>query len=35
MRHVLNEMEANYYGQAYQGMLTTAVDNLMKRTRYL
>ena len=35
MRHVLNDLEANYYGQAYQGMLTTAVDNLMKRMRYL
>lgn len=28
MRHVLNDLEANFYGQAYQGMLTTAVDNL-------
>lgn len=35
MRHVLNDLEANFYGQAYQGMLTTAVDNLMKRMRYM
>lgn len=35
MRHVLNDLEANFYGQAYQGMLTTAVDNLMKRMRFM
>ena len=35
MRHILNDLEANFYGQAYQGMLTIAIDNQMKRTRYL
>ncbi len=35
MRHVLNEMEAAFYGQAYQGMLTQAVDSMMGRTRVL
>ena len=35
MRHVLNEMEFAAYGQTYQGMLTMAVDELMKRTRFL
>lgn len=35
MRHVLNEMEMAAYGSTYQGMLTIAIDNLMKRTRYL
>ncbi|MBQ7513179.1 MAG: hypothetical protein IJS95_02170 [Prevotella sp.] len=34
-RHVLNEMEAAAYGQAYQGMLTQAVDGLFHRTRFL
>lgn len=35
MRHVLNEMEMAAYGTAYQGMLTTAIDGLMNRTRVL
>ena len=34
-RMVLNEMEAAAYGQAYQGMLTQAVDGLFQRTRFL
>ena len=34
-RMVLNEMEAAAYGEAYQGMLTQAVDTLMHRTRFL
>ena len=34
-RMVLNEMEAAAYGQAYQGMLTQAVDGLFHRTRFL
>ena len=34
-RHVLNEMEAAAYGQAYQGMLTQAIDGLFHRTRFL
>lgn len=34
-RMVLNEMEAAAYGEAYQGMLTQAVDSLMHRTRFL
>lgn len=34
-RMVLNEMEMAAYGQAYQGMLTIAVDNMMGRTRFL
>lgn len=35
MRHVLNEMEFAAYGQAYQGMLTQAVDGLLGKTRFL
>lgn len=35
MRHVLNDLEMAAYGSTYQGMLTIAIDNLMKRTRYL
>lgn len=35
MRRVLNEMEAEAYGTAYQGMLTVAVDELMQRSRVL
>ncbi len=34
-RMVLNEMEAAAYGQAYQGMLTLAVDGLFHKTRFL
>ncbi len=34
-RMVLNEMEAAAYGQAYQGMLTQAVDGLFHKTRFL
>ena len=34
-RMVLNEIEAAAYGQAYQGMLTQAVDGLFQRTRFL
>lgn len=34
-RMVLNEIEAAAYGQAYQGMLTQAVDGLFHRTRFL
>ena len=34
-RHVLNEMEYAAYGEAYQGMLTQAVDTLMHRMRFL
>lgn len=34
-RHVLNEMEAAAYGQAYQGMLTQAFDALFQRQRVL
>lgn len=34
-RMVLNEMEAAAYGQAYQGMLTQAVDGVFLRTRFL
>ena len=34
-RMVLNEMEAAAYGQAYQGMLTQAIDGLFHRTRFL
>lgn len=34
-RMVLNEMEAAAYGQAYQGMLTQAIDSLFQRTRFL
>ena len=34
-RHVLNEMEAASYGQAYQGMLTQAIDGLFHRTRFM
>jgi len=34
-RMVLNEMEAAAYGQAYQGMLTEAIDGLFQRMRFL
>lgn len=34
-RMVLNEMEMAAYGDAYQGMLTQAVDALMGRTRIM
>lgn len=34
-RHVLNELEMAAYGQAYQGMLTLAVDTQMHRMRFL
>ena len=34
-RMVLNEYEAAAYGQAYQGMLTQAIDALFQRTRFL
>ena len=34
-RMVLNEIEAAAYGQAYQGMLTQAIDGLFQRTRFL
>lgn len=34
-RMVLNEMEAAFYGEAYQGMLTQAVDALFQRTRFM
>ena len=34
-RMVLNEMEAAAYGNAYQGMLTQAVDTMMGRHRFL
>lgn len=34
-RMVLNEMEAAAYGQAYQGMLTQAIDGLFHRSRFL
>lgn len=34
-RMVLNEMEAAFYGEAYQGMLTQAVDEIMGSLRFL
>ena len=34
-RHVLNEMEAAAYGQAYRGMLTQVIDGLFLRQRFL
>ena len=34
-RHVLNELEMAAYGQAYQGMLTYALDGLFHITRFL
>ena len=34
-RMVLNDFEQAAYGEAYQGMLTQAVDNLFQRTRFL
>lgn len=34
-RMVLNEYEMASYGQAYQGMLTQAIDGLFQRTRFL
>lgn len=34
-RMVLNEMEAAAYGEAYQGMLTQAVDDMMGKQRFL
>ena len=35
MRHVLNEMEFAAYGQAYQGMMTEAFDDLFHRLRVM
>ena len=34
-RMVLNELEQQYFGTQYQGMLTTALDEVMKQTRIL
>lgn len=34
-RMVLNELEQNYFGSQYQGMFTTALDEVMKQTRIL
>lgn len=34
-RHVLNEVEAAHYGQDYQGMLTVALDEMMRQVRTL
>lgn len=34
-RMVLNEYEAAVYGQAYQGMLTQALDEMLGETRFL
>ena len=34
-RMVLNELEQQYYGNAYLGMMTTALDEVFSRTRVL
>ena len=34
-RMVLNEMEQQYFGSAYQGMLTTVLDGLTSQTRII
>ena len=32
---VLNELEQQYYGNEYLGMMTTAIDEVMSRTRVI
>ena len=34
-RMVLNELEQQYFGDQYQGMFTTALDEVMKQTRII
>ncbi len=34
-RMVLNELEQQYYGNEYLGMMTTAIDEVMSRTRVI
>lgn len=34
-RMVLNELEQKYYGNEYLGMMTTAIDEVMSRTRVI